>query len=197
MANPQVATVPATEPVTLDEVKRHLRIEITNSDDDDLLNDLTQAARSRAEAFLNRRLVTQTLDYFVDAFPATDFIELPGGRLQSITSLKYTDSDDSETTWTSTNYFASTTDEPGRLNLAYNISWPTATLKPRDAIVVRYVAGYGAASAVPYGIRAGIMLAIGHIFHNRSEVVIQQGVTAIEIPQAAEALWWPHRILIP
>ncbi|KKL11228.1 hypothetical protein LCGC14_2547900, partial [marine sediment metagenome] len=185
MANPQVATVPATEPVTLDEVKRRLRIEITNSDDDDLLNDLTQAARARAEAFLNRRLVTQTLDFFVDAFPATDFIELPGGRLASITSLKYTDSDNLETTWTATNYFASITAEPGRLHLAFNISWPTATLKPRDAVVVRYVVGYGAAAAVPFGIRAGMMLAIGHLFHNRSDVVIQQGVTAIEIPQAA------------
>ena len=197
MANPQVATAPATEPVTLDEVKRHLRIELADSDHDLLLTDLMEAARSRCEAFLNRRLVTQTLDYFVDAFPAQDFIELPGGRLASVTSLKYTDSDDVETTWTATNYFASTTAEPGRLNLAFNISWPTATLKPRDAVVVRYVAGYGAASAVPLGIRAGIMLAIGHLFHNRSEVVVQQGVTAIELPQASEALWWPHRILIP
>jgi uncharacterized phiE125 gp8 family phage protein len=197
MANPQVATAPTTEPVTLNEVKRHLRIELTDSAHDLLLTDLIKAARSRCEAFLNRRLVTQTLDFFVDAFPATDFIELPGGRLASITSLKYTDSDDAETTWASTNYFASTTAEPGRLNLAYNISWPTATLKPRDAVVVRYVVGYGAAAAVPLGIRAGIMLSIGHLFHNRSDVIVQQGVTGIQVPQAAESAWWPHRILIP
>jgi uncharacterized phiE125 gp8 family phage protein len=197
MANPQVATVPATEPVTLNEVKRRLRIELTSSDDDLLLTDLIKAARSRCEAFLNRALVTQTLDFFIDAFPGTDFIELPGGRLSSITSLKYTDSDDVETTWTSTNYFASTTAEPGRLNLAFNISWPTATLKPRDAVVVRYVVGYGAASAVPFDIRAGIMLAVGHFYQNRSDVVVQQGVTGIEVPQAAESLWWRHRILFP
>lgn len=195
MANPQVAIAPTHEPLTLDELKLDQRIELDNSDDDVFLYGAIQAATVRAENFLDRKLVTQTLDFFVDTFPAKDFIRLPGGRLASITSLKYTDSDDSETTWAASNYFASVTSEPGRLNLAYNISWPSVTLKPRDAIVVRYIVGYGTGDQVPANIRKGILYAAGHYWNNRQDVVVDQGFTAIKVPHAAELLWWPDRIV--
>ena len=35
----------------------------------------------------------------------------------------------------------------------------------------------------------------GHLWQNRSDVVVDQGFTAIKVPQAAEALWWPDRIV--
>ncbi len=195
MANPQVATEPTHEPLTLDEVKTHLRIELDNNEDDFSLYGSLLAATESVENFLNRKVVTQTLDFYVDRFPAKEFITLPGGRLASITSLKYTDSDDSETTWTASNYFASVTSEPGRLNLAYGIPWPSVTLKPRDAIVVRYVVGYGTGDQAPASIRQAVLLTIGHFWQNRSAVVVDQGFTAIEVPQAAQALLWPHRIV--
>ena len=195
MANPQVAVAPLHEPITLDELKSDQRIELDNNEDDVFLYGAIQAATVRAENFLDRKLVTQTLDYYVHAFPAKDFITLPGGRLASITSLKYTDSDGSETTWTASNYFASVTGEPGRLNLAYNISWPSVTLKPRDAIVVHYIVGYGTGDQVPANIRKGILYAAGHFWLNRSDVIVDQGFTAIQVPQAAEMLWWPDRIV--
>ena len=196
MANPQIVTAPEHEPLTLDEVKTHLRIELDNSEDDAFLYGALRAATVRCENFLNRALVTQTLDFFVDAFPAKDFITLPGGRLASITSLKYTNSDDDPaTTWATSNYFASVTAEPGLLNLAFNVSWPSVTPKPRDAIVVRYIVGYGTGDEVPASIRSGILLVIGHLWQNRSDVVVDQGFTAIKVPQAAEALWWPDRIV--
>lgn len=195
MANPQVFAGPEHEPLTLDELKFDQRIELDNNEDDAFLYGAIQAATVRAENFLNRKLVTQTLDYYRDVFPAKDFITLPGGRLASITSLKYTDSDDSPTTWDASNYFASVTSEPGRLNLAYGITWPSVTLKPRDAIVIRYVVGYGTGDQVPANIRKGILYAAGHFWLNRSDVIVDQGFTAIQVPQAAEALWWPHRIV--
>ena len=90
---------------------------------------------------------------------------------------------------------ASVTAEPGRLNLAFNVSWPSVTLRPRDAIVVRYIVGYGTGDQIPPSIRSGLLLAIGHLWQNRSDVVVDQGFTAIKVPQAADALWWPHRIV--
>lgn len=147
MANPQVVTPPAVEPVTLTEVKSQTRVDFTT--DDALLTSLITVARERVEGFLGYRLVATVLDYYLslNGFPASDFIELPGGRLISIASLKYTDADGVETTWDAANYFAATAREPGALVLAYGVTWPSVTLKPAEAIVVRYSVGQGAVSA--------------------------------------------------
>ena len=147
MANPIIQSVPAHEPVTLNELKAHLRIPLTALDEDaDLWAKLT-AARHEAETFLGRSLVTQTLEYSVDRFPwrtRVGFIRLPGGRLQSIASLTYTDASDTPTVFPATNYDAHTAPEPGELVLKDSVSWPSVTLKPKGGIVIRYDVGYGA-----------------------------------------------------
>lgn len=70
-----VETPPMCEPVTLDEVKIHLRVTITN--DDDLISSFITAAREYCEEWCGRSFVNkgylQTLDtfpYYVDSNPA-------------------------------------------------------------------------------------------------------------------------------
>ena len=57
-----VITPPATEPITLNEMKLHSRID--GSDDDTLINALITAARMQIEQMANTKLITQTLALF-------------------------------------------------------------------------------------------------------------------------------------
>jgi uncharacterized phiE125 gp8 family phage protein len=194
VANPKTVTAPAAEPVTSDEAKKQARIPHTG--DDTYVASLIVTARVACENFLNRSLITTTLDYFLDQFPREAEIELPGGLLQSITSLKYTDSENVETVVDSDLYFAVTAAEPGALRLAYGESWPSATLKPAEAVVVRYVVGYGlTAATVPADIRHGILLMVASLYADRGdEDKLTGGAPPTDIPITAKRLWWPYRI---
>lgn len=70
--------------------------------EDDLLNAIITASRELVEDMTSRALLTQTWDYCLDSFPGKDYIKLPFGNLQSVTSVKYTDSDGTETNLTKT-----------------------------------------------------------------------------------------------
>ena len=194
MANPTLVTDAASEPFTTAEAKAHLRVDHAN--DDSLIDDIVKGVRTGAEAMLGRALINATFDWYRDSFPGGEFIALPGGRLVSITSLKYTDSDDSETTWAAANYFAVTSHEPGRLHRAWGVGWPSVTLKPADGVVVRYIAGYGSASSnIPQDIRDGMKLWIAHLYFGRGDVAnLAPGQVSTDIPKAARALLWPHRL---
>lgn len=174
MANPVVQTGPAHEPITLDELKKHLHIPLIDTDDNDLLWGFIQAARQTFEGFTNRKLVTQTLDYTIDRFPAANFIRLPGGQLQSITSLNYTDSADVTTLFAATNYDVYTASEPGELVLKDSISWPSVTLKPKGGIVASYIVGYGTGDLVNKVLRVCMKMYAGNLYIYREATSIPE-----------------------
>lgn len=193
MPNPVVVVAPG-QLLTIREAKDHLRIAQNDLTEDARLGTALKAAVTVAENETARKFVTQALDLTIDDFPGGDWISLAGGVLQSITSLTYTDSADAATVWGAANYFASTTHEPGRLHLAYGISWPSVTLRPADAVVIRYVAGYGTGDQVPEDIRAAVLLILGDLWENREDSVIGQGLTPVSIPRGAANLLAPYRI---
>ena len=58
---------PAVEPLSLDQAKAHLRVDI--DDDDDLISTLITAAREYCEEFCHRAFITQTWQLLLDHFP--------------------------------------------------------------------------------------------------------------------------------
>jgi uncharacterized phiE125 gp8 family phage protein len=183
-----LTTAPLTEPVSLDDAKLHLRVDIDT--DDTLINALIIAARQHIENVLNRSLITQTWDLWLDEFPGDDYIELPKPPLSSVSSLKYYDTSDTVATWAAANYFVDTKSEPGRLCLAYGITWPTTTLRDFNGVDITFVAGYGAATAVPKPIKQAMLLLIGHLYEHREAVTTGQITT---VPMAVDALIYPYR----
>ena len=176
------------------ELKDDRRIEQNDQTQDAKLWAVLNAAVAAAQNITARRFVTQTLSYKRDAFPSRDLFSLPGGALQSITSLIYTDSDGSPTTWTASNYFAVTSHEPGRLHLSFNVSWPSVTLRPADGIVVEYVVGYGRGDEVPADIRTAVLRIAGDLFETTEDFPVGQGLTVVTIPRGAENLLMPYKI---
>lgn len=193
----KIATAAAAVPVTLTEAKAHLRVDF--STDDTLITTLINVATEYAEKRLGRALITQTWDMYFDDWDEAlandedqDCIYIPFSPLQSITHIKYYDTDNVQQTFSSANYDVDIISEPGlvKLSATATIGWPSVYNRP-NAIVVRFVAGYGAASTnVPETIRAAIKLLISHFYENREGVVTGQGIAAqIPIPKQIEDLF--------
>lgn len=154
----KVIIPPATEPLTLSEAKQHLRIDGT--DDDALITSLIKQAREWCEDYQGKKYITQTLELVLDTFPDGDYIEFCNcSPVQSITSIKYTDSEGIESTVAATDYILDNDSFVNKVNLAYGKSWPTATLQPVNAVRIRFVAGYGdAATVVPESVKWAMVL---------------------------------------
>ncbi|MCP4704013.1 MAG: hypothetical protein GY865_05330, partial [candidate division Zixibacteria bacterium] len=106
-------------------------------------------------------------------WPCGDSIILPYGNLQSVTSVKYKDTDGDQSTFSSDDYIAATETEPGQIILGYGDVWPTVTLYPSNPIELIFVAGYGAAgSDVPEPIRHAIKILIADAYENREDVLV-------------------------
>ncbi len=154
----------------------------TSSEDTYIENIITAVREDVEERLLNRALITQTWEYYLNKFPESNkFIEIPKPPLQSITSLIYTDSDDTANTFSTDNYTVDIVSDPGRLVLGYNKSWPTATLTPQNPIKITFIAGYGDATAdVPGIIRMAMLAFIADIYENRQTIITGMRVNELK-----------------
>ncbi len=137
--------------------------------EDALLTEKLQSAIDDAEDFTGRQLLTATWKAYLDEFPCRDYIELPFGNLQSVTSIKYKDTDGTETTMTvTTEYLVETNgDGLGRIVLPYGVSWPSDTLYPSNPICIEFVCGWTAAALVPSKIKSAILLGAADLYNCR------------------------------
>ena len=165
-----LVTPPTEEPVTLAEIKDHLRV--SGTAEDSLLTLYAQMAREAVEEETWRALMPQTWTLYLAGWPADGIIELPRPPLASVTSIKYTDEDGVEATLAASNYRVDTAREPGRVVLAPNGEWPSDVLDSVNGVAVTFVAGYADASAVPPMAKAAILLQIGEIYANREAVIV-------------------------
>jgi uncharacterized phiE125 gp8 family phage protein len=174
----KLITAPASEPVTLAEAKAQCRVDI--STDDTYISNLIIAAREWCEQFDWRVYMPQTWEFYLDAWPSRNTIEIPKPPLQSITSVKYTDADDVETTLSSSQYIVDAVSDPGWLILKSLYTWPAVTLRDANGIAIRFVCGYANAASVPMRIKQAILLLVGHWYENRETVLIGSISKSIE-----------------
>ncbi len=157
----KVVTAPSVEPVTLSEVKDHLRID--HMAQDSMLEGLIQASREWVEQITGRALVEQTRAARFASWPMSGEFVLPYPPLRSVSSLVYTDTSGSESTFSSDNYTVLTNREPGKLVLGYNKVWPSVTLHaPEMPITITYECGY-ASEGSPADYRANVPEAIKNV----------------------------------
>jgi uncharacterized phiE125 gp8 family phage protein len=162
--------------------------------EDDLLTDIIRAAREHVEDITRRALLTQTWDYYLDEWPGVDYIKLPFGNLQSVTSVSWKDTDGTETTLTlTTDYLVETDGEGcGRVVLPYGESWPSGSLYPSNPIKIRFVCGWTTAASIPSKIRSAVKILVADMFKFREERITGLSVTMNKTVQnllASARLW--------
>lgn len=205
-----VVQPPAVEPVTVAQARAHCRVD--SSYDDTLLAMYITAARVLVEQYLNRALITQTLQFtmaqnqppgigpfsvtapifilplwFNWADLLTQWIELPRAPLQSVVSvtLGVWDQGTDNQLYAGTDYDVDLTMQPGRILLLNNGN----TAVGQNHLGVEYVAGYGDdPSAIPQPICMAVLWIVAFLYENR-------GDTDAVMPRGAEALLAPYRLV--
>lgn len=151
----RVIEPPALEPVTLEEAKNFLRVDV--NDDDSLIEMLIKAARKKAENYTGRAFITQTIEYGVSFIPYGHIIYLYYPPVQNIESITV-----DGVAVPSDKYFLS-----GDNALVTSLELQS---KVPDGVVIRYVAGYGDIPGdVPFDIREAILKLVAYSYENREQ----------------------------
>lgn len=183
-----LVTAPTEEPITLAELKTHLRIDSTN--EDTYLNSLIKGAREALELKYDLALVTQTWQIFFDNFkqyqeawwdgieylPVGYFsqkqIEIPKSPLQSVTHIKTYNENNVGTVFSSNNYtvltYSGVSPSNGRVVLKDGVTWPDVH-RDFDGIEIQFVAGHGSASAVPQVVKQSILEEAAYRYEHRGD----------------------------
>ncbi len=204
----QIVAGPALEPVSVELARRHCRIDQT--DDDVLLAGYVRSARTMAELYLSRALITQTLLWTASPRSGTPHwlhhlrgtLELPRAPVQSLASVTVLDERGNSTVIAPASlpialgtellgYIADLAQTPARLRIGGGtlLSGGLALRSTAiESLQVQFVAGYGAAPAsVPQPIIDAILLTAGFLYEHR-------GDAGGDLPQAATWLLDPYRL---
>ncbi len=172
----KLITGPASEAITLDEAKAHLRV--THNNEDAYITALIVAARECAEQATGRALLPQTWEAAFDHF--CEKMALQKAPVTSITSIKYLDAGGVLQTLDPGQYELNDYLQPAQIVKPYLVTWPS-TQTHTNAVIVRYVAGYANAAAVPQSIKSWMLLKIGVLYENReAETDIRGSMVRIE-----------------
>jgi uncharacterized phiE125 gp8 family phage protein len=171
-------TAPDLEPVSLTELMTHLRIDEYDSDSGVDLQSIIESSREIVEDYTSRKLVTQTWNYYFNAFPCNNYFKIPFGNLQSVTYLKYTDSDGTVTTMDANKDYIveKNGDQCGKIVLPYGVSWPSFTPYSSNPINIKFVCGWEYDSegiySIPIKYKQAIKLICGDLYVNREGQIL-------------------------
>lgn len=179
-------TAPTGEALSLIDAKKYMVVD--DNSDDAMITDFIAAATEAIKQYLRRALLTEVLELRMDGFPASsdealvslgagvhhmsvshalggwDYVDLPWIPIQSVTSITTYDTANAASVFDAAAYTLDT--ESGRVFLTQGYTWPTA-LRDRQAVFIRYTAGYGAGS-IPLPIVQAIREYVSRMYEARS-----------------------------
>jgi uncharacterized phiE125 gp8 family phage protein len=202
-ASLRVIAEPAQEPVDIDLVRRHCRVDHTY--DDDLLAMYAISARQWAESYLNRALITQELLYSITTSPPPSGsplvpqslivfplnwpplirkpISFPRSRVQELKTFTYGEVGDMQPA-DPDDYVLNLDVEPAQIS----IRSPLVPMIPSHSAQFDYVAGYGdQPDDVPMQIRHAILVLTAFLYEGRGDV-------GDDMPPTAWNLLTPYRL---
>lgn len=165
---------PSTQPpVSLDTIKKHVRID--HSDDDDMLLLYAEAARERWEEQTGYVLMSQTWKCVLDDFPN---IPLTGGLyanpislhkhpVSNINSITYRDPTGENRTLAIDSVHLDFDSRPCRV-APRSSRWPL-TDRNIGAVSIEFVAGVDNQSLIPKVIQIALLMMISHWYEHREE----------------------------
>ena len=186
MPNYRLVTAPATEPLTLSEVKIELKVD--DSNEDDFITSLIVASRMWVEGHFWVPLISQTWAMQFDKSELNTLIwNVNKAPLISFSSVTYYDSNNELQTLAATQYETDIYGSPAR----FRIKSVPNVYDRMNALQLNFVCGYANAAAVPQPIKQALYMIIGHLYENRQDVIT--GTQVNEIPMASEYLLQPYR----
>lgn len=163
------------EPITLSEVKEHLKID--HNDEDNYLNSLIIAARQLVEKQYDIAFINQTWEEIKWGGRKEIFLnKYPVNNVQQVELL-----DDDGTSTITTDIIIN--------NDLGSVRYLLGKFPTYQRVKVTYVAGYGDNTTdVPEGLKAALKMLITYLYENRGDV-------STEIPKHIELLFAPYRVM--
>mgnify|MGYP001211648605 FL=1 len=166
-------------PVSLVEAREYMRV--SDPGDEWIIEQMIRAATDQAETHCSRSIVRKQWELVLDCFPSTGALVLPMPPISTASSdvsIEYVADDDAMTVTAlaSTSYYVDHYSEPGAVYPVSGSTWPD-TASRRDAVRVRYWAGYSSPAEVPAPIRQWIMLVAATMYEHR-EIVSYGSISA-------------------
>lgn len=193
-----IRTVPPQAlPVSLAEVRAHVRLtDDDGTEEDALLMGYLRSAVEYAEAYTGLALITQTIEQRFSAFGAE--MVLRRRPVQAVLEIEYQDAEDGAQTLSASVYRVAgmLSDKVAAVvRLGHSQSWPTV-YGDAEAIRITYRAGFGDShNEVPERIRQAIMMLAGYWMNQRESALIDPII--VEVPFGIHALlreWRPLAI---
>jgi uncharacterized phiE125 gp8 family phage protein len=185
MAGLRTVTEPAVEPITVIEAREHLRLD--DDVDKSQVMSYIVAVREWAENYTGRHLISRSMQMYLDGASQKDtplwegmrtgvdvidyqnFIEFDACPVQSVTSIKYYNDDDTENTWATSNYYVDTISQPAKIVLRTGGTFPT-DLRPANGLEINFISGYGDNNTdVPEAIRVAMLQYMTFIYEHRGD----------------------------
>lgn len=164
-------TVSGAEPITMQQVKEHLRVNF--DDEDSLIYALLVASREYAEKATSQAIIPQTIKAYYPALPSTaGSLSLPLSNAVTITTVKYLDSAGVQQTLSSSEYYLTV----GQPNTVYFTAGAAAVTAQPDSVEITYTAGFGSSPYKPFpqSIRAAILVMTADLYENRESQSTQK-----------------------
>ena len=159
---------PQAEPLTLAEVKAHLRLD--TGDEDALLAALIRTAREHLERVTGLCLLRQTWRLYLDGWPPGDVIPIGKGPVQAIETILVFDGDGRAADITANDKLLDGEARPARLWLR-DRPIPGRTM---NGIEIDFIAGYGEAGTdVPDTLKRAMLLHVAQMFAFRGAVALE------------------------
>jgi hypothetical protein len=181
--------------VTLAEMKAHLKIEQSFTEEDDYIEALLLAAQYEVESFTWRYLNENTISFSDQVWPDDGVIYLVRGPVWKVESFSYKDGDGNDIAMsTGVDYNFDIYNEVGRIKL---ITRPTLNTDVLNAITIVYKTRWNvfdSENIIPEAIKTAIKLMGAHWYENRQDVQI--GMSVAEVPKTSEWLLNPYKIRV-
>jgi uncharacterized phiE125 gp8 family phage protein len=153
---PPTETAPASEPVSVEEAKRHLRV--FHDDDNDYLGAVISTARDHVEKYCGARWTEVELAANCDDW--CDLAFLPFSPLSGLTSISYVDTDGASATVDSALYEFRA--DARSIVLKPGYSWPARQHGSRISVVVN-----AGAEDIPPAVKHAILLRVEDLYEHR------------------------------
>lgn len=183
--SPVVTSAAAGEPVSLDEIKLHLRVD--HDDEDALIDDIIAAARAYIEDMTGLRLSEQSVKVACDCW--SDLARLSIAPVRGVTEISIIDPDGSARVIPPTMYEL----RPDGLAPSIALLQSPPTRRPGSRISVTLDVGYSR-NALPPAIKAALKMIAGDLYAYREGGQVGSVSSRIATSAPVEALLANHRI---
>ena len=206
MSGLKLVSAPSIQPVSRIEAREHLRLD--DDVDDSQVRSFIKAATDWAENYTGRSFISRTYKMMLDGVSEIDdplwegmrtghsssnlnnHIEIAAAPVLSVQSIKYYSDDDTEYTWSASNYHVDTFSEPAKIVLRSGGTYPT-DLRSVNGLEINFTAGYGESpSSVPEAIRVAILQYIAFLYEHRGDYE-----AGVQSPAVIKSLLDPYKIL--